>query len=471
VNIDSLHIRAIEEIKRILLLELPCDANVDQYETHTLALRFDIFRLDALRFSMNVRKMRQIDRWVGAPLCFGFTLLRACLPARRDAGPIRSLVFIKLAEQGSTVLAHLALHNAVERVGRDNVFMVVFDDNRFILDVLDVIPPENVITVRSDSFLALLGSVVGGILRLRKRQVDAAVDLEFFARSSALLTYLSGARLRSGFHAYFGEGPYRGNLMTHRVRYNPHLHTTQSFAMLLQALDFPPESFPTFDALPELTDKVLPSFAPRAEEVAKVEALIEHHTGLAMTPPLILLNANASDLIPLRRWNTDRYIALAQRLLAHYPEIFIAFTGAAEEAPKVENAVQRIGSPRCFSLAGQTTLRQLMVLYGLADVMVTNDSGPAHFASLTTIHTVTLFGPETPHLFAATTKRNKPIWAGVVCSPCVSALNNRSSACRDNVCMQRITVDQVFAAVCESYEERTRLRPESVILRPALAIQ
>jgi ADP-heptose:LPS heptosyltransferase len=420
---------------------------------------------------MNTRKMKQIDRWVGVPLCFVFTLLRACLPARREAGPIRSLVFIKLAEQGSTVLAHLALYKAVERVGRNNIFMIVFEDNRFIVDVLDVIPPENVMTVRSDSFLALLGSVVGVILRLRERQVDAAVDLEFFSRSSALLTYLSGARLRSGFHPCFGEGPYRGNLMTHRVRYNPHLHTTQSFAMLLQALDFPSESFPTFDALPEPIDKVPPSFAPRAKEVAKVEALIKHHTGLAVTPPLILLNANASDLIPLRRWNTDRYIALAQRLLAHYPEIFIAFTGAAEEAPKVENAVQRVGSPRCFSLAGQTTLRQLMVLYGLADVMVTNDSGPAHFASLTTIHTVTLFGPETPHLFAATTKRNKPIWAGVVCSPCISALNNRSSSCRDNVCMQRISVDRVFAAVCESYEERARMRPGSVISRPALAIQ
>jgi ADP-heptose:LPS heptosyltransferase len=427
-----------------------------------------IRRLDAPRFPMNIRKMRRIDRWVGTPLCFGFTLLRACLPARPAAGPIRSLVFIKLAEQGSTVLAHLALRQAVERVGRNNVFMIVFHDNRFIVDVLDVIPPENVITVRNDNPLALLGSLVRAIMKLRKLQVDAAVDLEFFARSSALLTYLSGARLRSGFHAYFGEGPYRGNLMTHRVRYNPHLHTTQSFAMLLRALDFPPASFPTFDTLPQPIDKCPPSFAPRADEVAKVEALIEHHTGLAVKPPLILLNANASDLIPLRRWKIDRYIALAQRLLAHYPEIFITFTGAAEEAPNVEKAVQRIGSPRCFSLAGQTTLRQLMVLYGLAEVLVTNDSGPAHFASLTTIHTVTLFGPESPHLFAATTKRNKPIWAGLACSPCVSALNNRSSACRDNVCMHRITVDQVFAAVCESYEERTRLRPESVFSHPVL---
>ena len=95
-----------------------------------------------------------------------------------------------------------------------------------------------------------------------------------------------------------------------------------------------------------------------------------------------------------------------------------------------------------------------MVLYTMADVLVTNDSGPAHFASLTPIHTVTLFGPETPLLFSAMTPRNKPIWAGVACSPCVSALNNRQSPCQNNICMQRISVDQVYNAVCESYAER-----------------
>ena len=57
----------------------------------------------------------------------------------------------------------------------------------------------------------------------------------------------------------------------------------------------------------------------------------------------------------------------------------------------------------------------------------------------------------TPLLFAALTPRNTALWAGLACSPCVSALNNRQSVCRDNVCMQRITPDQTFAAVCKSY--------------------
>ena len=73
--------------------------------------------------------------------------------------------------------------------------------------------------------------------------------------------------------------------------------------------------------------------------------------------------------------------------------------------------------------AGRTTIRQLLTLYGLAEVMVTNDSGPAHFAALSTIDVVTLFGPETPKLFSALTPRNHTLWAGLACSPCINAFN------------------------------------------------
>jgi ADP-heptose:LPS heptosyltransferase len=97
-------------------------------------------------------------------------------------------------------------------------------------------------------------------------------------------------------------------------------------------------------------------------------------------------------------------------------------------------------------------MNQLLVLYSLSRVLVTNDSGPAHFASLTPIQTISLFGPETPKLFAAQSPRSHAMWAGIACSPCVSAYNNRVSKCKDNLCMQRITVDMVFAKTCELYE-------------------
>jgi len=343
-------------------------------------------------------------------------------------------------------------------VGRENVYFVVFEENRFILDLMDVIPHENVFSIRKEDIVTSLLETFRALRGIWREKIDTALDMEFLSRSSAILAYLSGARVRVGFHAFFGEGPYRGDLMTHRVRYNPHLHTSTTFALLVEALDVPAENLPTFDLKLDECEDGPPSFKAAPHEAAEVERIVAGLTGKPAMPPLILLNANASDLLPLRRWDPQNYVQLARRLLARFPEIGIGFTGAKEEAPVIERLVEQVGDLRCFSLAGRTTLRQLLVLYGLANVLVTNDSGPAHFASLTSIYTITLFGPETPLLFAALTPRNKWLWAGIACSPCVSALNNRQSRCTDNVCMQRITVDQVFEAVLEAYRKRREIR-------------
>ena len=116
---------------------------------------------------------------------------------------------------------------------------------------------------------------------------------------------------------------------------------------------------------------------------------------------------------------------------------------------------------RIIQFAGKTTLRQLLVLYRRSEVLVTNDSGPAHFASLTPIHVVTLFGPETPALFGARSPNATALWAGIACSPCVNAYNNRQSVCRNNLCMQAITVDEVFETVARIYDSRTTTAPRS----------
>ncbi len=400
---------------------------------------------------MNVKALQRADRWLGVPLCFGLTLLRSLLGRRAPdcSQPPRRLLFVKLAEQGSTVLAYPALRRAVEIAGRDNVYFITFEDNRFILDVLGVIPESNVVTVAVGSVPAFLRSLLAALRQLRRLQFDAAVDLEFFSRGSAALTFLSGARRRVGFHAYYGAGPYRGHLMTHPLLYNPHLHTSQTFFALVEGVLRPPTALPTFDLMPRATMPEPPQFAPAPDELAEVKELVRQATGGG--PPLILLNPNSGDLLPLRRWPAAHYVELAQRLLERYPVAFVAFTGAPDEALAAAGFVRRVASPRCFTLAGKTTLRQLLVLYTLARVLVTNDSGPAHFATLTPIRVITLFGPETPALFAARTPRNTVRWAGIACSPCVSAYNNRRSPCRDNRCMQAIGVDDVFDAVARAY--------------------
>ena len=412
---------------------------------------------------MSISTMRRLDRWLGAPLCALLTIprrLQEWFGRPADAAPQR-IVFVKLAEQGSTVLAFSAITRAIEMVGRDNVFFVVFEDNRFILDAMKLIGPENVLTLRHHRVSATMMDAIRAIRRMRKLQVDAAIDLEFFARSSAALSYLSGAVCRVGLHAFDGEGPYRGDLLTHRLRFNPHLHTSQTFRLMVEALGKNPHRLPTFDASPLPADEMPRIFEPGPGAVEEARSLLRRAACTEHPEPLILLNANCSDLLPLRKWPADRYVELARRLIACYPELWVAMTGGPAEAAATAALVEQVRSARCFNLGGQTSLQQLLVVYSLAEILVTNDSGPAHFAALTAIDVVTLFGPEHPKLFAARSPRNHVFWEGIACSPCLSALNNRTSHCRENLCMQRIDVDRVFDQVCALYETRKHGAPRS----------
>jgi ADP-heptose:LPS heptosyltransferase len=363
---------------------------------------------------------------------------------------------VKLAEQGSTVLVYPALRRAVEIVGRNNVYFLVFEDNRFILDALDVVPAENVLAVSVANARTFLVSILSALWRLRRLRISTAVDLEFFSRGSAALCYLSGAERRVGFHAFCGAGPYRGDLMTHRLIYNPHLHTSRMFLSLVEAGLSDPRALPALDIAGRRDLPHPPQFEPSSEEASQIkERLSQQHHRYST---LILLNANTSDLLPLRRWPASRYAELARRLLLKYPQAQVVFTGGRGEALAAQALAAEVDSVRCISMAGKTAMRQLLVLFTLADVLVTNYSGPAHFAALTSVRVVTLFGPETPALFAALTRRNTVLLAGLPCSPCVNAYNNRQSPCRDNLCMQAISVDEVLGAVCHAVEAKARTR-------------
>jgi ADP-heptose:LPS heptosyltransferase len=238
--------------------------------------------------------------------------------------------------------------------------------------------------------------------------------------------------------------------------YNPYIHTSQNFQLMVEALEQAPDKLPTFPGKIPAQNAVSPQLIASAAAQEEVKRIIQRESGRKEDLSLILLNPNASDLLPLRKWPTDRYVDLARLLLERFTEVSIGMTGAPDEAESIGQVAAQVGSPRCFSLAGKTTLPQLLTLYSLSELLITNDSGPAHFASMTPITVITLFGPETPLLFRALTPRAIPIWMQLPCSPCVNAYNNRQSACRDNICMKSITVDHVFTVACQAYLDRQK---------------
>ena len=103
----------------------------------------------------------------------------------------------------------------------------------------------------------------------------------------------------------------------------------------------------------------------------------------------------------------------------------------------------------CTNYCGETkSLKELVQIYNQASVLVTADSGPAHIAALANLPVVVLFGPEAAIRFRPLAENVDVITSNLHCSPCLSAYNHRNSSCINNLCMQNITVEQVYEKVC-----------------------
>ena len=411
--------------------------------------------------SISVNTMRAIDHWVGVPLCAIASPIVALVDGLKNIfsrGPDapRKLLFIELSEMGSAILVDPAMRNAQARGAE--LFFLIFKSNRASLTLLNTVKPENIFTIDSSSLRGLIKDTLKFLLVARKHRIDTVIDLELFSRFTALLTGLCGARHRVGYHIFHGEGLWRGFMLTRKVHYNPHIHITKNFLSLIHAafaneIEVPFSKIHIADSEVRLEQAVIdPAALNKVRE--RIEKLAAD-TGIQFKQGqqrLILVNPNASDLLPQRRWAQQRFSELIQGLNQRYPNDLILITGSPAEFEYVEKVRVVADVKNALNFAGQVSFAELPPLYTLSDVMVTNDSGPGHFSAVTPLRTVVLFGPETPALYGSVGK-SISITANLACSPCVSAANHRKTPCHNNVCMQAITVSQVIEKMVHQLNE------------------
>jgi ADP-heptose:LPS heptosyltransferase len=406
--------------------------------------------------------MRALDYWVGIPLTFLLTVahgVRRLLGlAASPAGAPRNILFIQLAEMGTMVVAYPSLRKARELYPDATLHFLCFAHIRPSVEMLDIIPPENIIAIDAGSAPSFVRDTIAFPWHARRRGIDTVVNMEAFVRYSSLLAYLSGARRRVGFHGFNQEGLYVGDLLTHKVLYNPLIHGAHTFLDLVHALQSPPEQVPRVKRPKGSDDLTVPRVMTDARTAADVWRLL--HTVNADIGPsrkLVVINPNASDQFPLRRLPLESFIELA-RLLLQDPDVFVLITGVASETPDAQRLCARVGSPRALDLTGRTTMRELLHLFDLAHVLVTNDSGPAHFAALTRIHVIVFFGPEVPERYRPLAASSDVVHTGYSCSPCIGPHNQRLSPCNDNQCLKSIDVREVAALVRARLEEARSAR-------------
>lgn len=400
---------------------------------------------------VRVEVQRAVDRWAGVPLCATLSiwdaLVRRWRPARTQravqaAAAPRRILIVLLSEMGSLVLAYPMFTRLRERYPGCELHALMFAKNREVLDLLEVMPREHVVTLRDRSLRELLVDSLAALRRLRSLDLDVVIDCELFARISALFARLSGAALRVGFHRHTQEGLYRGSFLNRPVPYNPYRHISEQFLALADAIDSGTHPLTKLaGALPwprPARAHELPVLRLADGELAASRARLREQHPATEGRRLVLVYAGGG-ILPIRAWPEASYVALARGLLER--GFAVGLIGLADDRPLATRIRDTLAHPHCVDLTGYTrNIRELVVLFHHADLLVSNDGGPGQFAAMTPIASIVLFGPETPALYGSLSPRAVSLHlAAMPCSPCLTAYNHRNSFCDgDNQCLKRI---------------------------------
>lgn len=393
---------------------------------------------------MNVNTMRLIDRWAGIPLTAVVTVaLKLVDLFRRPIGKTiqhERTLFIELSEMGSAIIADPAMKK-LQREGGSELFFVIFKDNAKSLDLLKTVNQDNVFLMRADNLINLAIDIVKFTVWCREKRITATIDLELFSRFTALLSAFSGARHRVGFSTLHDEGCYRGDIINHPVRYNNLVHIAQNFLSLINTTLGHNKT--AYSTTPIHANELVMAQAPRDESaIDTVREKIKTLYPDLDNQRIVLFNPNASELLPQRRWLPESFAQVATNLLDRYPDIIILITGAPSEREEAANLVLSINNERCVNSAGVFQFEELIPLYQQSSMMITNDSGPGHFSSVTPLKVFVIFGPETPALYGSLGNAEN-IYLNLPCSPCVSAHNHRKTSCTERPCITGISPEMV----------------------------
>ncbi len=383
--------------------------------------------------------MRWVDHWVGMPVCFTLgifaTLARKVFGHRKRAiTGDRPLAVFKFFGLGSIMEATPLLRAIRQRYPQARLIFVTFQSNELMLNRLNVC--DDLRVIRTDSAFHFVSDVVRTIIWLKCQRTEAVIDLEFFSKFSTLLSFLSRAAIRVGFHL---NDFWRYSLVTHPIYFNYFRHISDVYEEAGRRLDV------------TISDRSLSRIEPTEAEAESVRQFLGEH-GWSEGKVLLGVNVNSGELSLERRWPKKKWGALMSALLERHDNIYIVMTGSPGEQAYVESVsagVDQKYRERIIVAAGPLSLMEFVASLSLFAGFVTGDSGPLHVAAAHDVPIVSVWGPSRPGFYCPRADNIRCIFEDYHCSPCVCMFTTFEGMwCKhEALCMEAIEPQIVLDAI------------------------
>ncbi len=289
--------------------------------------------------------------------------------ALRDAQTI--LVVTKFRFLGDTIVATPLLRTLRSSAPNARIVLLSNPASGLLLQCCDFVDEH---WAYSPYGSGRLGKVAAMTARIRGEKFDAAF-LPNRSLHSAAIVAAARVPARIGF-----DTEHRGPLLTHRVPYRKNATEIDCTLDLARAVHAEPIIS---------TSQLVVSQAER--EAARCLTLLALKAD--RSERLALMQPGSKD--PERkRWNTDRFVRVAQELVQNVPAVRLAIIGVEDEREQCD-AVCAAMQGSAMNLCGKTDLRTAMGLIAEADQLIACDTALVHVAAALGTPTVAIHGPMT----------------------------------------------------------------------------
>jgi heptosyltransferase-2 len=289
-------------------------------------------------------------------------------------------------------------------------------------------PNIDEIITYSDKYKGIMGEIKLSRMLNKKKFCGAILFQNAF--DAALITFLAGIKERAGYNR---DG--RGPLLTTAVpvpKDKRKVHQINYYLNLLEQLGINAKYSDPYIYL-------------TLDERLQARKFLQD-----MKRPIVGINPGAT-YGSAKRWLPKRFAEIANWFIKDTGGSVVIF-GAKSEIDKADEIYKNMNpefrnSDSILSMAGKTSLREIISLISECDVFVTNDSGPLHIAYAVGTPMVAIFGSTDPELTGpppgANENSNMVITPDLSCSPCFE----RTCKNNDMGCMYAITSDDVYYGI------------------------
>ena len=181
-------------------------------------------------------------------------------------------------------------------------------------------------------------------------------------------------------------------------------------------------------------------------EPEKTESLKAKLPEIAVSNGPVVIMVPGGAFGPSKCWLSERFAQTADRLITNYNATVVISVAANGPEKQIAKQICDLSSHKLINLGDRpVSLGELKSLFSIADLVITNDTGPRHIAIALDRPVVSLFGPNNSQWTQTGHDKEVQIFGKAPCVPC------DKPECKQNqhLCMESISVNEVFEAAAD----------------------